>query len=76
MNVSLDSFFKIGPHCNEYQTHKYFFESENKESEEKFKTSNNEVPSKVTDIGKKNFIFVSRLATFHLNPRWSCQLLY
>lgn len=59
MNVSLDSFFKLAPYCNEYQTHKNFFESENKESEEKFKTSNNAVPSKVIDVGKKNFIFVS-----------------
>jgi len=76
MNVSLDGFLKLAPHCNEYLTYKHFFDSENKESEEKFKTSNNAVPSRVTDAGKKNFIFVSRLTTFHLNPGWSCQLLY
>jgi len=68
MNVSLDSLFKIVPYCNEYQTHKHFFESESRESEEKFNTSNNAVPSKVTDVRKKNFIFVPRLTTFHLNP--------
>jgi hypothetical protein len=69
MNVSLDSLFKLAPYCNEYQTHKHFFESENRESKEKFKTSNNAVPSKVIDVRKKNFIFVPRLTTCHLNPR-------
>jgi len=76
MNVSLDSFFKLAPYCNEYQAYKHFFDSENKKSEEKFKTSKNALPSKVTDVGKKNFIFVPRLTKFNLNPRWSCQLLY
>jgi hypothetical protein len=59
-----------------YQAYKHFFDSENKESGEKFKTPNNAVPSKVINVGNKNFIFVSRLSTFHLNPRWSCQLLH
>jgi hypothetical protein len=64
-NECFNSVLKLAPYFNNYQAYKHSFESGWGENAGKFKTSNSGVLSNVIDVGKKNFIFVSRLTIFH-----------